>query len=61
MSDDLREVLLTLSATQFERFAQDLRLLRERGAVSNTEAIVNAVRDGAARVTVPSAKERKAG
>ena len=60
MPDDLREVLLTLSAVQFERLAQDLKLLREHGASSNTEAIVAAVSDRAARVIVRSLEEGKA-
>jgi hypothetical protein len=60
MRDDLQEVLLTLSAAQFERFAQDLKLLREHGASSNTEAIINAVRDSACRVIVRPVDEGKA-
>jgi hypothetical protein len=43
VGDDLREVLLTLSPTQFERLARDLKQLRDAGAASNTSAIVDAV------------------
>jgi hypothetical protein len=60
MADNLREILLTLSPAQFERFAQDLKLLRDQGASSNTEAIIAAVRDSAARVMVRSVDEGKA-
>jgi hypothetical protein len=59
-SDDLHEVLLTLSSAQFERFVRDLTRLREHGAGSNTEAIVDAVRDRARRVRVRSVHEGKA-
>jgi hypothetical protein len=58
-SDDLREVLLTLSSDEFEGFARDLKLLRERSAESNTQAIIEAVRQRAARVRVPRVDERK--
>ena len=60
VSDDLREVLLTLSATEFERFARDLKLLREHCAKSNTQAIVDAVREHAMSVRVRTVDDRRA-
>ena len=51
-SDELREILMTVSASQFEAFARDLRVLRDRGAESNTQAIIDAVRERAERVRV---------
>lgn len=57
--DDLREVLLTLSSREFESFVRDLKLLREHCAESNTQAIVEAVRQRAAAVRVPPVNERK--
>ena len=59
VSDDLREVLLTLSSREFESFARDLKLLRQHFAESNTQAIVKAVRQRAAGVRVPPIDERK--
>jgi hypothetical protein len=58
-SDDLREVLLTLSSREFESFARDLKLLRQHCAESNTQAIVKAVHQRAAGVRVPPIDERK--
>jgi hypothetical protein len=58
--DDLREVLLTLTPSQFEGFARDLRVLRDRGAESNTQAVLDAVRECAAGDTVSGVSERKA-
>jgi hypothetical protein len=52
VTDDLREVLLTLSPVEFEGFARDLKLLREHCAESNTQVIVAAVRERAATVRV---------
>ncbi len=60
VSDDLREVLLTLSPVEFERFARDLKLLREHCAESNTQAIVVAVRERAATVRVAAVDDRRA-
>jgi hypothetical protein len=60
VSDDLREILLTLSLGEFERFARDLKLLREHCAESNTQAILQAVRDRATRVRVAVAENRRA-
>jgi predicted transcriptional regulator len=57
--DDLREVLLTLSAREFDSFARDLKLLREHCAESNTQAIVKAVRQRAEGVRVLVVEERK--
>ena len=59
-ADDLREVLLTLSPAQFETFARDLKLLREHGAESNTVAIIDAVRERAARLRLRPVDDRKA-
>jgi hypothetical protein len=58
--DEPREILITVSPTQFEALAQDLRCLREHGAESNTEAIIEAVRDRAARVRVRAVDEKEA-
>jgi hypothetical protein len=60
VTDDLREVLLTLSASEFERFARDLKLLREHRAESNTQAIVAAVREHARTVRVAAVNDRRA-
>jgi hypothetical protein len=60
VGDDLREVLLTLTTAEFERFASDLRLLRHHHAESNTQAIIEAVRESAAKVKVPAVYERYA-
>jgi hypothetical protein len=62
---DLREVLITLPPAQFERFAEDLELLRAAGAESNTQAIVNAVareavRARATEASVAAGDERRA-
>ena len=58
--DDLREILITVSPGQFETFANDLRLLREHGAESNTRAIIDAVRERAARIKLGAVDDRKA-
>lgn len=58
--DDLREVLLTLSAAEFEGFARDLKLLREHCAESNTQAIVDAVHERAVGVRVLAVDDRRA-
>jgi hypothetical protein len=60
VSDGLREILLTVSPAQFDALAEDLMLLREHGADSNTQAIIDAVRDRADRIRVASAVERRA-
>ena len=60
VGDDLREVLLTLSPAEFERFARDLKLLRDHHAESNTRVIIEAVRESAAKVKVPAVYERDA-
>jgi hypothetical protein len=59
-SDGLREVLLTLSAAEFDRFVCDLKLLRQECAGSNTQAIVEAVHECATRVRVATVHEGKA-
>jgi hypothetical protein len=59
VSDGLCEILLTLSSGEFESFARDLKLLRERCAESNTQAIIEAVRQRAAGVRVAPIDERK--
>jgi hypothetical protein len=59
-SDQLREILLTVSPSQFEAFARDLQVLRDRGAESNTQAIIEAVRDRAAKVRVRPVDESEA-
>lgn len=58
--NDLREVLLTLSPAQFDEFARDLETLREDGADSNTAAVIEAVRERAARARLRSVDERRA-
>ena len=58
--DELREILITVSPGQFETLARDLKLLREHGAESNTRAIMDAVRERAARVRLVAAHKRKA-
>jgi hypothetical protein len=58
-SDDLHEVLLTLSAPEFDRFVCDLKLLREQFAGSNTHAIIEAVHEYAATVSEATVRERK--
>ena len=59
LSDDLHEVLLTLSSGEFESFARNLKLLREHCDESNSQAIVEAVRLRAAGVRVPPMDERQ--
>jgi hypothetical protein len=59
-SDELREILITVSPSQFEGFARDLQVLRRRGAESNTQAIIEAVRDRAAKARVRAVDEREA-
>lgn len=59
-NDELREILITVSPSQFEGFARDLRVLRDRGAESNTQAIIDAVREGAAKVRVQAVDEKEA-
>lgn len=59
-SDELREILLTVSPSQFEAFARDLQVLRARGADSNTQAIIEAVRDRAAEARVRAVDESEA-
>jgi len=59
-SDDLREVLLTLSAAEFDRFVCDLKLLRQQFAWSNTQVIVEAVHECATRVRVATVHEGNA-
>jgi hypothetical protein len=54
------DILLTLSPTQFDVFAHDLRVLRECGAESNTQAIIDAVHERAAQVNVPPVGSRAA-
>jgi hypothetical protein len=58
--EELREILITVSPSQFETFARDLKLLRQHGAESNTRAIIDAVRERAARINVGAVDERKA-
>jgi hypothetical protein len=60
VSDELREILITVSPGQFETFARDLKLLREHGAESNTRAIIDAVRERADRIRVDGVDEREA-
>ena len=48
VGDDLREVLLTLTAAEFERFASDLRLLRHHHAEGNGLAFDAYLTDGGA-------------
>lgn len=60
MSDDLREILITLSPGQFEQFAAELKVLRERGAESNTQAIISAVHAEAERVTLRAVDKKAA-
>jgi hypothetical protein len=55
-----RDILLTLSRTQFEVFAHDLRVLRDSGAESNTKAIIDAVHERAAQANVPPVDSRAA-
>ena len=57
--EELSEVLITVSTSQFETFARDLKLLREHGAESNTRAILDAVRERAARVTLVAVQTTK--
>jgi hypothetical protein len=58
--EELREILITVSPSQFETFARDLEMLREHGAESNTRGIIDAVRERAARVKVRAVDQRKA-
>ncbi|MBA3263666.1 MAG: hypothetical protein H0T69_14575 [Thermoleophilaceae bacterium] len=60
VSDDLREVLLTLSPAEFEGFARDLKVLRQHCAKSNTQAIVDAVHERATTVMVAAVDDRRA-
>jgi hypothetical protein len=60
VSDDLREILLTVSPTEFNALAEDLKLLREHGANSNTQAIIEAVRDRADQIRVAAPVVRRA-
>jgi hypothetical protein len=60
VSNDLCEILITVTRSQFEAFARDLRVLRECGTESNTQAIIEAVRDRAAEIRVPAVDEREA-
>jgi hypothetical protein len=60
VSDGLREILLTVSPAQFDALAEDLMLLREHGADTNTQAIIEAVHDRADRIRVAAAVERRA-
>jgi hypothetical protein len=60
MAEEPREVLMTLTPSQFAAFASDLRALRDAGAETNTRAILDAVHERAARVTVPPVEERSA-
>lgn len=59
MSQDLRELMLTLTPRQHKQLSADLaRLRRKTGAPSNTAAILAAVRDQAE--DTPTSKRRKA-
>jgi hypothetical protein len=58
--DELREILITVSPTQFERFARDLSILRAHGAESNTRAIIDAVHERVERIIVGAVEERNA-
>lgn len=49
---------ITPTPKQYERLCLDLRKLRERGATSNTDAILAAVRDAAARRKMPGDKAK---
>lgn len=61
MSEDkLVDVLLTLTPDQFAAFADDLETLRDAGAESNTQAVLDAVRDRARRVRLLPVEERRA-
>jgi hypothetical protein len=57
---ELREILITVSPTQFERFARDLSILRAHDADSNTSAIIDAVRERAERIILRAVEERNA-
>jgi hypothetical protein len=59
LGDDLREILITVSPSQFETLARDLRRLREHGAASNTQAIIDAVREYAARISLGEPEEKQ--
>src|SRR4051812_29288179 len=59
-TDDLREILITVSPSQFETLARDLKLLRAHGAESNTRAIIDAVHERASRIKVDTVHERNA-
>jgi hypothetical protein len=56
----VREILITVSPRQFDALARDLKLLREHGAESNTQAIIEAVHDRAARANVGVVHRRNA-
>jgi hypothetical protein len=60
LRDDLLEILITVSPSQFETLARDLRRLREHGAESNTQAIIDAVREYAARISLGGPDEKQA-
>lgn len=49
---------ITPTPMQYERLCLDLKKLRERGATSNTEAILAAVRDAAGRRKMSSGKSK---
>jgi hypothetical protein len=56
----VREILITVSPRQVDALARDLRLLREHGAESNTQAIIEAVHEYAARANVGVVHRRNA-
>jgi hypothetical protein len=58
--DEPREILITVSPSQFDAFARDLQVLRDRGAKSNTQAIIEAVRDRATEARVRAVDESEA-
>lgn len=60
MGADLREVLLTLSQAQYEDFVRDLEALREAGAASNTQGILEAVHARAEKLRAPVEMPRAA-
>jgi hypothetical protein len=60
VTDRELEILITPSRAQFEQLATDLKLLREAGAGSNTEAIVDAVRERAAKVRLRPVDDERA-
>jgi hypothetical protein len=52
---------ITPSKTEYERLCRDLKKLRHLGATSNTEAIIDAVRDAAARGKVEGRPHKASG